>query len=351
MNLLVFHPDSREIIGRLEKYQSLRWTRRLYSAGDFEIKLQQTDDIKAELIAEDNILIREGDTEPAEIEDMHVEDYEDASVIVKGRFTLGESRKRIILGREVFNGALEACIAQLLNNHVISPADVERTISGIAYIPIVTGKTILTERSYRNVEDVMCELCRMSGVGIRCDFNPRTKIFTVTLFIGNERPIVFSIKDGTMMGCSYDYSSRESATFALIGGEGEGQSRILTTTGGGSGRHRREIFVDASNLRSEDFADSGIYTQALQDAGEAKLQKRAVINSFDAEVHQYGSVRYGVDYDLGDLVTVRDRLYETTVQVPVVEVTETYDENGTNVDVVLGEGLPTMSDKLKSANS
>ena len=53
-------------------------------------------------------------------------------------------------------------------------------------------------------------------------------------------------------------SVSDFASLAIVGGEGEGSERTIINVGGGDGEGRYEIFVDAKDLRSEDFPDDYI---------------------------------------------------------------------------------------------
>lgn len=82
------------------------------------------------------------------------------------------------------------------------------------------------------------------------------------------------------------------ANTALVGGEGEGVERTFVTTGGGIGLDRYEVFVDAKDLRMEDFPDD--YEAALLFRGNTRLAEQAMIQAFDVTVNQYGNLTYKV---------------------------------------------------------
>jgi len=336
-------------LGALSGFKSMRWISRHTRAGEYELKVEDNPHLFA-LLKEGKYIFPRGGTELAEIEYPHIDSQESTEAIIKGRFVLGYARQRIIRGREVLNGSLEACVGQLLQNHLIAPGDPARRIPAVAYQSVPTGIMILAERSYRNIEDTITDFCEAHEVGIRADFNIKTKIITVRLCKGVVRPVIFSRERGNIMGYSYDKSAWDYATAALIGGEGEGAARVLTDVGGGSGVDRREIFVDASDLRIEDFP-AGQYVDALKNHGHEKLQERSIVESFDALAHQHGSVKYGQDYHLGDIVRVRDRDLGIEMQTYVAEAATTYDADGESVDVKFGQPLPTLADKLKNKDN
>jgi hypothetical protein len=70
-----------------------------------------------------------------------------------------------------------------------------------------------------------------------------------------------------------------------------------------SGFARRVIYVDASDVT---LAAPAALTAELTLRGQQALSENTSLSAFDGEIPQFGSYRYGVDYDLGDLVEVRN---------------------------------------------
>lgn len=69
------------------------------------------------------------------------------------------------------------------------------------------------------------------------------------------------------------------------------------------GFERRLLIVNASDVTT-DFIDP---MGALLQKGTEELNKSRAISLFDGEVNQYNEYTYGVDYDLGDLVEMRNK--------------------------------------------
>jgi hypothetical protein len=131
----------------------------------------------------------------------------------------------------------------------------------------------------------------------------------------------------------------------LIGGEGEGVDRTFVTITGANGENRREIFVDADDLRKENFPND--YTTALLQRGQMKLAEHALVNALDAEVNPRGNLVYKTDYDIGQIVTVHARRWGVSLTARITEITESYDANGLSLDIVFGRGMLTLAQKLR----
>lgn len=100
------------------------------------------------------------------------------------------------------------------------------------------------------------------------------------------------------------------------------------------------IFVDARDL--EDSED-------LPSRGESKFNEHKRILSFQSEILINGPFKYEKDWNLGDIVTVKNKDWGVSIDTRITELTEIYEQAGFRLDVVFGESLPTLTEKLKSS--
>lgn len=111
--------------------------------------------------------------------------------------------------------------------------------------------------------------------------------------------IEFSMERGNMANPVYNERRKAEATVAIVGGQGERDAReVEVRTGPNYNASYNDIekFVNATDV---DFGD----TVGLQDRGDEKLEGLAAKFEFEFDVLQTPATRYGVDYELGDLVT------------------------------------------------
>ena len=343
MDLYVFDSD-RAMMGVIEAYEYLRWTRRYSKCGGFELKAVASADNIA-LLQIGRILWKNDDEESGIIEYLEMTMQEEEFVTVSGRFATSYLARRIVWGTEILSGDLSACAAQLLNNHLIAPTDSTRTISGIAFTLETLGISVSAQTSYKNLMDSITDLCEAADVGIKTVFNPATKLLSVKLYIGAVTQAVFSKEYENIIEQVFSKSVSDYANTVLIGGEGEGSARTFVTTGGGTGIDRYEIFVDAKDLRSEDFP--GTYADALAFRGNAKLAEQAMVQSFDATVNQYGNLKYKTDFDLGDRIRAISKKWGVSMTARITEIEESYDKDGMSLGVTFGKPLLTLAQKLK----
>ena len=343
MQLYVFD-QTRSLAGIVESFEYLRWTRRYSACGSFELKAIATPENLA-LLQIGNYLWKSDDEEAGIIEHIELSQTDKDIITVSGRFATILLARRIIWGTETLNGNLSTCVQTLLDNHVLNPADVDRKIDFLSFAALPIPTSVNTQISYRNLMDAVTELCDTADVGIKTVFSSAAKSFTITLYEGTISQAVFSREYENLTEQTYIQSSADFADTALIGGEGEGANRTFVSIIGDSGELRREVFVDAKDLRQEDFGSG--YATALAFRGQSKLSELAIVQSFDAEVNPHGNLKYKEDFDLGQVVQVLSKKWGVVLTVRITEIEESYDSDGQSLNIVFGKGILSLMQKLK----
>lgn len=344
MELYIYN-SNRELEGIVESFEYLRWTRRYSQCGSFEIKAIATQE-NADLLKEGNIIWKNDDEEAGIIEHLELSQTEQEFITASGRFATSLLARRIVWQTEILSGDLSACVEQLINNNLINPSDTARKITDISFSSPNLSVPISTQVSYRNLMDAVTDLCRVSDVGIKTVFTPETGVFTVTLYMGTESQAVFSKGYENLIEQIYTISAADYANTALVGGEGEGADRTFVAITSGSGETRHEIFVDAKDLREDDFGAD--YIDTLIFRGQSKLSEQAIRYSFDTSVNPHGNLTYKTDFDLGQTVKVISKEWGISMTTRITEVEETYDADGQSISVVFGKAELTIAQKIRS---
>lgn len=339
--LNVYNKDY-ERIGYIESYSYLSWVRRYSSVGEFELKCAPEN---LPLLSLSNILTKIGDDEGGVIETIILESIEQEIITVRGRFLPVLLEKRIIWNTENLNGDIGLCVGQLINNHIVNPQDSGRRIPNLSYAETATGKDIQVQVSFKNLLETITGICSEAGVGIKGTLTGSGTF--LSLYVGKEQPFVFSREFENLLSQNYTDSIKDFANIAKVAGEGEGTDRQIVTVGSAAGLDRNEIFVDARDLSSSEYENTEQYLQALELRGYEKLYERRKRESFDAVANTNSNLSYRQDFDLGDIVTVRSNLLGLSKRLRITEIIETYDENGLHVDLLFGDPLPTLGERLK----
>ena len=129
-------------------------------------------------------------------------------------------------------------------------------------------------------------------------------------------------------------------TKVIVGGAGDGVNRIYVTVGGGTGFDLREVFLDAKDINKDQLTDAQ-YLEALKTRGQEYLNENKVLENFEAEAEADVNFIYGKDYDLGDVVTVKKKKWNTAQNLRITELCEVYEYGGMYVVPTFGDALPT----------
>ena len=123
-------------------------------------------------------------------------------------------------------------------------------------------------------------------------------------------------------------------------GEGEGKDRVIVkqTLVHREGLYLRELWVDARTTSSnaEETLSPADYQILLGMQGAEELESTKETVEFSGEMLDVNQYRYGVDYNLGDKVSVVNE-YGIKGTAIVTEITEVEDENGYKI-------VPTFSE-------
>ena len=210
------------------------------------------------------------------------------------------------------------------------------------------GINLKWQTRYKNLANELEQISILSGLGwhIYPDLNSRKWTFDIYNgrdFSVNQNinpPVVFSPEFDNIKSQEFIDSLINFGTYAIVGGQGEGVDREVVMLGSdAAGLDRHVIFVDARDVQNADD---------LPGRGEAKLAEHRRVLSFQAEVLTQGPFQYGVDWDVGDIVTIQNKGWNLTMDARITEVEEIHEASGFKLNVTFGNNLPTLSQKLKS---
>lgn len=119
-----------------------------------------------------------------------------------------------------------------------------------------------------------------------------------------------------------------------------------------TGLNRREFFVDARDLQSEVEPGTVLtpdeYLSLLSLRGLEKMAEHQLVESFSAEVRTYNpTYQYGVDFFLGDTITLTDDRLGLTIDAVVRAAEQSASRNGETLTLTFGYSMPTLHSILK----
>lgn len=365
---------NREIIGIVDTAKSVIWHEKYYGVGDFEIYAPCTPENIACLV-KGNYVTRYDARNVGIIERANVTyNLQDGRMIVAaGRFAKSVLDRRIIYKRSgysvsptVLRGSVETAARSLVTENAVDcPFDRGRNIDELAFgphantAPVIrdeTGAAAQKQVTHDNLLTYTDSLLEEYGLGAYCGLNELLQL-AYTVFAGVDRsvdntagnePVIFSQDFDNLLSSEYAYDETALKNTALIGGEGEGTARFhsILKSASVTGLERREVFVDASS-HSKTYTDDSDTEHTFTDAeydvqlkalGMQEVAAHAIVETFNGSIDVTdGSFKYGVDFNLGDIVTVQDVELGLYINPRILEITEVQDENGYQVNAAYGK--------------
>lgn len=339
------------LVAIIDLYETLIWTERYASCGDFELHLLM--DEKYLDIFRLNYYLQLDDTDRLMIiEKFDIKDGNDEAdmLIISGRSLESLLERRVVWSQTTFTGTIQNAVKKLLQENVctvdsVSPSNPLRVIPNL-YFRENTDASLanyMVEMQFdgETIYEAINKLCSLYDVGYKivCDSSYR---FVFSLYQGLNRTVdqimnprvMFSPEFDTLSSSDYSASMAEVRTVAMVAGEGEGASRkkmsVSLFSEEPSGLDRRELFVDAHDV-SSDTEDGELTQQEYDDLliqkGMEELLKYTVTEAFSCETPQLTQYQYGVDYFNGDIVQVQNQ-YGIERKMRIVEVIRTQSEVG-----------------------
>lgn len=253
--------------------------------------------------------------------------------------------KRVV-DSDTQTGAAETLQKYYVTSNCITP--LQRRISNFTVESDQSrGVTFTYPARFQDLEVVLHEIYLRSGLGWEVIYDSGFIFKTVE---GKDRsvngvlnPVIFAEKYGNLTNPKVIDSTDNYFNVGIVGGQGTGGGRMIETVGTATGNSRYELFIDAQNLST---------SALLISKGNEVLQNYSEIIQLDGKFVSTTSFQYGVDYFVGDIVTVIHENY--SLDLRLVEVHETKDTQDT-LDFVFGHEPRTIqgliNDKINLINS
>lgn len=337
---LFFFDNELNMLGIVDYFISLRWRRKYFEAGEFEIVLP-VNDYTLQFIDTDVIVMRNNYTEAGVIETIeYSDDGDNEEVTLSGRFLSSLLERRIVKSKINFSGNTIEGMNTIVN--AMTPLTTQWETETVT----MSSPHIDFQCTYKNVYEYLCKLAEYSNIGIRIVPNVDSKVYMFEVWKGVDRTseqnendqYSFSDDNYNIEQGSLVISEKTKATYVLVGGTGEDTSRILVEVDDGStGFDRYEVFSDQKSLSNNNLTTSQ-YQAQLQDVGEGKLSD----GTFKLEVTALVQQDYKTKWNLGDIVNIKKEKWGVYTSYRIIEVEETIEDGKKTI-------YPTFGSPLSSA--
>ena len=337
---IFFFDKNLNMQGIIDYFISLRWRRKYFEAGEFEIVLPVNEYTK-KLCKKDNIVMRNNYTEAGIIDTIELhDDGTNEEMTISGRFLSFLLNRRIIKSTLNFSGNAIEGMNTIVDNMTPFTSQWETVQSQM------DSPHIDFQATYKNIYDYMCRLSSFSNIGFRLVPNVDSKVYMFEAWAGLDRSesqninprYTFSDGNENIEQGSLITSTNNDVNYVLVGGEGEGSARILQeVTKGKTGFDLYEIFSDQSSL-SSDTLSTNEYKNQLKDIGNSLMCEETV--SFEVSATEIGD--YKSKWNLGDIVNIKKEKWGLETTKRIIEVEEVIEEGKKSI-------FPTFGSPLASA--
>lgn len=230
-------------------------------------------------------------------------------------------------------GPAETVVKGLISDNVVSRLGLPFTVAADQG----RGADITTSARFDTIADLVADSSAAAGIGVSFTQSGASVVVDAYEPVDRSARVVFGAPYGNVTDWMLTRSD-PTGTRAVIGGDGDGTSQVLSTAVDPSGEETSwgtvcEVYLDGT----------GTDTAALTSYGLTQLASTQSGTAVDASTIEVPAVRFGVHYWVGDTVAVwlTDDL-QVTEQVSEVTVTWNSDE-GLQVTPQIGDTASTQT--------
>ena len=374
-SIKIFNPNL-ALIGETDLAESIRFSRSWQYFGELEAVFP-FDAALLEMIYKDRIITIGKDERKAYIITGIIpkEDEDGARITVHGHHLDAFTDRRITLahggeanlgycnvpaltyvGEIVSPVSAETIYKEYVRRCMTEPEDTYRTIPRLTITAdqqrgMQTKWMSLGEK----LSDVFQSIGEYTDTGYVIAFDFVNRLFRFDISLGHNlttdqtqnRPVIFGLEFASIKSLEHNTDTSNCRNVAYAAGAGEGFDRSVFKCCGGdaepTGISRREVWMDCGNLPIlESEEEIGLETEALH-----RLKDFADTDEITFEASNMGAFVYGADYDLGDLVTIRSRKLNLTVNRRITKIEEIYSQKEISLLITVGKSSDRMDRKIK----
>lgn len=372
-------------IGILNHFTMAQYTEQLNDLGEFEIDVAASE-IDEATLNETKYILFEPDVMGI-VHTIHSTDDVTQDLQIKGYMANGILSMRVIPTTQTINGTRSAIARQTVTNNFINPTNTKRKMPLVALgtYPTDDTESIRKQQTGGYVSEFLTELFTDENMGYRVtpvmedtydqqgeiehnisrlDFNIIKGTDHSFGNEGNNDVVEFSQDLRNILSTDFILSEAKYKNLVYVAGEaqeGTETPRVILEVLIGeekSGLDRYELYVDARDLQStysqevkkadgttetvEQTYTSAQYEEMLRKRALEKISEYVKEELFEVQIDTNRTqFVYGVDYKLGDYVSVVDKNIGIRARCLVNEVTISATSGETKIDVQFGK--PTLS--------
>jgi hypothetical protein len=313
----------------IDQYESMIWTERYNTFGDFQIDIPSTFASRSRLRAGTHLAMSQSNYV------MRVETIEDGisqdgakMLTVKGRSFEAILQDRVAkdstsdlttspkwtitdtpgdVARKIFH---DICVTGILDANDVIPFINEGTFMPVSTIPEPVD-VVAVEMEPTTVYEAIANICGIWNLGFRILRQLDTSQLYFDIYTGSDRTTAQTVLPAVVFAPGLDNLQNTKQLTTID--DAKNVAYVYSPAGfqkvyaagvdeDVSAFERRVLVVNASDITSE----NPDVTAALIQRGNEELAKHRTYQGFDGEISQASQYQYGVHYHLGDIVETRD---------------------------------------------
>ncbi|MCL2673710.1 MAG: siphovirus ReqiPepy6 Gp37-like family protein [Defluviitaleaceae bacterium] len=346
-------------IAELDNISELWLTRRFFEPGEWAATMPFFDGAM-DILAQGKYFLVDGD--PAKaclLEKIEVADSDSPTIGLSGGTLSSVLKQRIVLPNNddnffrVDGQPAETIMHRFVASQCISPQDPRRAFPELEaahdHRRGVTANWRATFSDY--LHETLTDIAIFAGLGynIRLDIHRKRWMFEVlegrdlSATQRDNANVIFGARLDNLGAVTYEEDLREHRTsvYTISGNIDENDFMLFVSRdAASSGIGLRETFFNASSF-AENHAD-------LRMVGDAHLRDLGIFPTVAGRVIDTESFKYGVDWELGDIVTVIHSKAGKKIHQRVTEVTELSTPRGNSLEVRFGTDRKDPVRKIES---
>jgi Siphovirus ReqiPepy6 Gp37-like protein len=360
-----------QLLGEIDNYSSLFFTRRWHGIGDLELRISRHLKHTEHLVKGNIIIVGESLKKVFIIKHREIELTQDGKAsenwLIKALALKSIAAQRTIVpplttAYDNKQGNAETVLKHYIDRNIVSPTDSNRIISQLMIAANQNrGPTVSWQSRFKNLAEEIINISSLSELGwdVFLDIQQNKWVFDVEEgrdLSANQSilpPVIFSPQFETLQSLRYTESDLNYKNTAYVAGQGEGIERRIVQVGNSIGLDRHEIFVDARDVAEQTEDDPPVNRPDADIINDLSLRGQQQLNELLQEKYLEGQVLtksklvYEQDYDLGDIVTIQHKDWNITMDIRLTEIKEIYEPGGFRIEGTFGKSMPTLIDKIK----
>ena len=388
MQVYILDPNY-EILCMIDESESVLWNKKFNDVGECEIYIPCNVE-HLSMLRRGHYIYRFDDDMFCKIERVEIEtDAENGDfIIATAKDICNILAGRIVRWQIVFSGTVGQFVKKVLTDNVINPEQSQRAIPNFVFDDSNISEFSEKIEVSSFAEDLLHTIsttCKTYNIGFRVSYNMETRKLVFRLLRGKNKAsttggeyIEFSPAFANILTSNYSEDDSEYKNVVYVGYQGTDEKTYLLSLFKGDaepqGEARREIYVDGTKI-SRDITleelqvmfpdlnkiesayystiDGTLTAVALSDTsgkeekitvtdftyllliravGENALAEQVRTQSFEGDVDTIDTYEYKTDYDIGDIVKVRNE-YGIEAEAQITEVMESDDaESGYSIE-------------------